>query len=196
MVELPTSAVQGGGEEAVPSAWSIRLRDRQVCRQSSKFEADWRRFWNAVNILQFGMPLAICSCEDIALRSAVETDASPSLARLGGASVAAEPVSIPADGALPQDEVLDLYLEEERPVVLMARELGIPLPTAGFELEGASGRCIAEAALAWPEVQCAVLVDASSQEVTAFERAGWSVFLNIGDAKGICASVQRVLVQE
>jgi DEAD/DEAH box helicase domain-containing protein len=196
MVSLPSSAVRGEGGDVVSSEWVIRLLDRQICRQSPKFEADWRRFWNAVNVLQFGTALAICSCEDIDIRAALDADPAPVLEGPGGASVAAEGVSAFAVPDLSQAEGLGDYFEDERPVVLKAKKLGIPLPESSYELMSSSGRCVAEAALAWPELKHAVLVDASSNEVAAFERAGWTVSLKISDAASICAAVQSALAKE
>ena len=48
-------------------------------------------------------------------------------------------------------------------------------PQAGFELEGSKGEVIAEAELAWPDQQLAVVTQ--PEDVEAFEQAGWRCWL-------------------
>ena len=53
--------------------------------------------------------------------------------------------------------------------------LGLPVPEAGYELTGRAGRVIAEAELAWPERQVAVLLPEQREWASAFEAEGWRV---------------------
>ena len=56
-----------------------------------------------------------------------------------------------------------------QPVILKNALL---LPELGYELEGAKGEVLAEAELAWPDQQLAVILDADQR--SCFEAAGWS----------------------
>ena len=47
----------------------------------------------------------------------------------------------------------------------------LALPELGYELEGPKAEVLAEAELAWPEQQLAVILDAA--ECSCFEAAGW-----------------------
>jgi len=49
------------------------------------------------------------------------------------------------------------------------------LPEAGYELPGDHNEVLATAELAWPEIQLAVLLDATERAVSAFSSRGWSV---------------------
>ena len=51
----------------------------------------------------------------------------------------------------------------------------LPLPEAGYELEGNKGEVVAEAELAWPEQKLAVVMQPEDAE--AFEQAGWRCWL-------------------
>ena len=52
-----------------------------------------------------------------------------------------------------------------------ASEPPIPLPMAGFELEGSKGEVLAQAELAWPDHQLALIAEPDDR--AAFENAGW-----------------------
>ena len=57
-----------------------------------------------------------------------------------------------------------------------------PLPMVGFELAGKSGVVLAEAELAWPDRNVAVLLPEQWDSILAFENAGWQVFCDeMGD---------------
>ena len=51
-----------------------------------------------------------------------------------------------------------------------------PIPVVGFELTGNTGVVLAEAELAWPERNVAVLLSEQRDSKPAFEQAGWQVF--------------------
>ena len=95
-----------------------------------------------------------------------------------------EPAAMVVD---PLDE-LEL-LDDERRIAAAVREAGGGLPDVGHELTGPQGRCMAEAQLAWPALQVAVLLGAEPADVRAFEDAGWHVFTEANDEAEIVHAV-------
>jgi len=71
--------------------------------------------------------------------------------------------------------VQDALAEEQGLIVTLRRE-GVSPPELGFELEAGGGEISAEALLAWPEFQVAVLRDGMTDDVTVFTDIGWTVF--------------------
>ena len=75
----------------------------------------------------------------------------------------------------------------------LLRELsvrGAPVPEVGFELVGTGGAILAEAELAWPEHEIAVLLADHVEQVAAFEQAGWRVFMTgAGDLAQVLTNV-------
>ena len=53
-----------------------------------------------------------------------------------------------------------------------------PVPMVGFELAGKTGVVLAEAELAWPERNVAVLLPEQWDSIPTFENAGWQVFFD------------------
>ena len=52
---------------------------------------------------------------------------------------------------------------------------GLPVPEVGFELADDKGEVLAEAELAWPKERVAVLHGEQTENVAAFEQAGWRI---------------------
>ena len=193
VVGLPMIAIHPNNSDTMPSRWNLRLRDSHSSRQAPQFEQAWRTFWHALNVLQFGSMPAICSCEYIAANrdsGSLEGAGSP-VSRLD--SLVADPKEAESAEAFATTADLEDFLPEERPVVVEAIRTGVPAPKAGWELTNSSGRCIAEAALAWPEQKHAVLVDSTSSERQAFEENGWTIHLEINNAEEIVGIVKNVL---
>lgn len=71
--------------------------------------------------------------------------------------------------------VKDALPEEQELMVILRRE-GASTPELGFELEAGDGEIAAEALLAWPEFQVAVLIDGMTADVTVFTESEWTVF--------------------
>ena len=67
----------------------------------------------------------------------------------------------------------------------------MPQPEVGFELLDSRGAVAAEAELAWPEHEVAVLLPNRDVHVAAFQRAGWRVFTS-GSAD-LAKAIARVL---
>ena len=68
---------------------------------------------------------------------------------------------------------------------------GVPAPEVGFELCGEDGVVLAEAELAWPERQIAVLWPDEPEPAEFFARAGWRTLS--GDVETLTAAVAKAL---
>ena len=101
-------------------------------------------------------------------RFGVERDRYPEYARTDQPP----PDSVHPDG---WEEAMELSAPELRPAMEQWSALGLPVPLAGFELAGPSGRVIAEAELGWPEHRVAVLLPEQREWAALFADAGWKV---------------------
>ena len=63
-----------------------------------------------------------------------------------------------------------------RPLLAALSARGAPAPEVGFELADDRGAVRAEAELAWPAAQVAVLLAGRETDAAAFRAAGWQVF--------------------
>lgn len=140
---------------------TLRLFDDASARASADFEASWRRFLQAWNVLQFHPGLGVYTSELIGIEE-------PAPARV------LAPVLKVADAADPLAHLAGLTTAE---VLALARTLvarGAAVPQVGYELM-ADDRVVAEAEMAWPAAKVAVLVEAQREAAQEFENAGWQV---------------------
>jgi len=186
-----TMAACRESEPHVP-VWTLRLYDDHPRRQDLQFQESWRAFLQAVNILQFVRGFFFTSTEDLIRREAQGADLYLPPRENEGLSIAAERPHEHEDGieARPAAHPLeDLYLlPEESAIADAVLAAGCDPPEVGFELTNAVGRCLAEAALAWPRAKVAVLFDSEPSEVHAFEEAGWRLFSS-DDLGGLIAAL-------
>ena len=180
-----------GAEPRLP-VWTLRLYDDHARRQDPQFQESWMAFLQAVNLLQFVPGLFFTSTEDLMRRQATGVDLYLPPREDEGLSMAAErPVEYEAgpDAGAPASPLDELHLlPEEREIAEAAAAAGGGLPEAGFELSDSAGRCLAEAALAWPESKIAVVLGSETSDRRAFERTGWQVFSE-DDLDGLIAAL-------
>ena len=157
---LPLSAVRNGEPDHMAAI--VHLHDDEPSREHPRYRPVWNGVLRLYNLLQF-LPGAWWTT-----RIGVERDLYPEYERTD------QPPSVsgPADG---WEEAMELSAPELRPAMEQWSALGLPVPEAGFELIGPSGRVIAEAELGWPEHRVAVLLPEQREWTTAFEAEGWRV---------------------
>ena len=158
---LPLAAVRNGEPDAMAAI--VHLHDDEPSREHPRYRPVWNGVLRLYNLLQF-LPGAWWTT-----RIGVERDVYPEYGR----TVQPPSISVPADG---WEEAMELAAPELRPAVAQWSALGLPAPEAGYELTGRAGRVIAEAELAWPQRQVAVLLPEQREWATAFDVAGWRVF--------------------
>lgn len=85
---------------------------------------------------------------------------------------------------LPADwlEALETVAAEAVPMCHMLSGMGIGAPVVGFELMDGKQRVLAEAELAWPDLQVAVFLTDCAQPMGIFEQQGWHCFVTDGEA--------------
>ncbi|MEP7341953.1 MAG: DUF1998 domain-containing protein [Acidobacteriota bacterium] len=91
-------------------------------------------------------------------------------------------------------EALDHCDERYRDFVQSWAEKGLPLPDVGYELKDESGRICAQAELAWPERNVAVLLPEDCDRKPAFESRGWRVF-NAADLTKLTSQLQTLMTE-
>ena len=165
----------------------LRLFDEGKGRQDPEFEAGWRAFLQAWNLLQFHQKVFIYSSE------LLENGFAEATSPLGGAQVAAEPA---ADewGASDDPALKDLLrysTSASKPIIQAVSAAGVSLPVYDFELTAGPDRCGAEPELAWPTEKVAVLAERQQQDRPAFEAAGWTVFVHPVPAGELVEAVRR-----
>lgn len=90
-------------------------------------------------------------------------------------------------------EILDLSATEVQDWVMALAKLGVVPPEVGYELLNAGGRVLAEAELAWPGQQTAVLLPGSETEAHAFTSQGWRIYL--ADGSPLPAELKSLLME-
>ena len=133
---------------------SLHLHDDDVT--SPEYQGEWHKFWRLSNLLQF-LPGAWCTTT-----RGVERE------HYGWIDDAAVPAPT---GTGP----LSLVADQLRPLWRRLDDGGFTAPDVGFELVDDLGRVVAEAELAWPDEQIAVLLP--DQDRKPFADAGWKTFL-------------------
>ncbi len=148
----------------------LRLDDSTHNREANEFEASWRSFLHAWNLLQFRGDLEVQTSERIRFGDDVEyADAEI----LGAGDIAASEYAC-ADAEL--SELLEYSPESVKPFLQYLAEEGLKLPTIDYELDIGSGRCGPEPELAWPDLKIAVLAENQIEDAGEFETQGWMVF--------------------
>jgi len=79
------------------------------------------------------------------------------------------------------DELLKYCDERCRDVLRACADQGGPLPEVGYELQDEQGRVCAEAELAWPSKQVALLLPEQAEAEAEFVAQGWKVFSTEGE---------------
>jgi DEAD/DEAH box helicase domain-containing protein len=80
------------------------------------------------------------------------------------------------------DKVISLAETEVKEFLSKVSADAIPIPSVCFELEDSKGMVIAEAELAWPDKQCALLLDWQLEESgPVFKQYGWTLLTTDSD---------------
>jgi DEAD/DEAH box helicase domain-containing protein len=148
----------------------LRLDDSSENREANDFEASWRSFLQAWNLLQFRNNVEVQTTEriryagdvgdvDTGIQEAAETD---------------EPDYDSTDAILM--ELMEYSPETVKPFLQYLAAARLSLPTIDFELDVGSERCGPQPELAWPVLKIAVLADNQIEDVSEFETRGWKVF--------------------
>lgn len=90
-------------------------------------------------------------------------------------------------------EILDLSATDVQEWVMALAKLGVIPPEVGYEILNAGGRVLAEAELAWPGQQAAVLLTGSETEAHAFRSQGWRIYL--ADGSPLPAALKSLLME-
>jgi DEAD/DEAH box helicase domain-containing protein len=146
-------------------AATFRLFDVGAGADKPKWKADWRKFLQRFNVLQFVGTLDFVSSSGLR-EGAYGSMLMPEAAGPG----TAEPGSPDELEYLLQ--FVDLSL---RDFVRAVARAGKELPEAGFELAGKDGEIVATAELAWAGVKIAVLLEHEWELRLNFEQSGWTV---------------------
>ena len=144
LVALANAPVEAANKlEAGSFAAILRIEDRQEQRQAEGFKGRWRKGLHTANLLQFLPGFEWVSAE------AIETQAPA-------------PVPVPQAAKPAEEDPLAELLAYCDPRchdllrAVVAR--GCDVPEIGFELQDEQGRVCAEAELAWPDKQVAVVL--------------------------------------
>jgi DEAD/DEAH box helicase domain-containing protein len=132
-----------------------------VQRQADGFKGRWRKGLQTANLLQFLPGFEWVSAE------AIETQAP--------APVPSPQVAKPAEED-PLAELLAYCDPRCHDLLRAAVARGCAVPEIGFELQDEQGRVCAEAELAWPDKQVAVVLPERTAAPDFFRGRGWSVF--------------------
>jgi len=162
-------------------------------------QARWREWLRQSNIFQF-LPHVLISTpgwggsEQTAAVDPPQVWVSASL----DSAEAAEPSAQEAAGVEQQRAWKELFRTAPQQALPLMEALAalsqgtdLPLPEQTFELEGPRGEVLAQAELAWPVQQLAVVIDTADGE--AFSAAGWRCW-SLEDPSGTTATALRELL--
>lgn len=186
---LPTQST-GGPAPHGALEWTVRLYDDQGSRKAKDYEQDWRRFLQALNLLQFAENLEIVSTELISGGASIYQWTEAEQAAAAPTMAADEPDDTPAD------PIAELELEGlELAVAQAVFDLTDVVAEPQYEHEG-SLRMDAQSDLAWATAR--VCFSSSDERMTAAERAeleaeGWTVFGSADDPMTIAQAVREAL---
>jgi DEAD/DEAH box helicase domain-containing protein len=167
-VAIDQNSLKKGKTSGMRTAWC--LTDGTLHREKPEFEAAWNGYLRCCNLFQF-------------LKNAFFSTTQ--------GKVSGQPYGIiRKKGEVPDtsksDEWLDVKaLTDQRlhGLIDLLAPLAWTLPEVGFELEDDSGKIIAEAELAWPDMKIAILDQGHLIYKESFLKSSWQVF-NIDHVAG------------
>jgi len=152
--------------------------DPEPSNDSPHQQAIWREWIRQANLFQF-LPHLIISTPGW---SGAEQNSAinPYDVWIDESSIVqANGQTIPSNEAKEWQTIASLIAPACRQVFQSIRNVSttknLPLPEAGYELEGSKGEVIAEAELAWPDHQLAIAIE--HEDVETFTQAGWRCWL-------------------
>jgi DEAD/DEAH box helicase domain-containing protein len=157
LARLPTHVEDRGGQPCVVMRWAATAEAKDA--DTRRF---WHQWWHAANLLL---------CMSNAWAVADEDCSISALARA--------PAYRPALMSEDWEAVASYAASSVQNLIAELFNAGVTAPDVGFELLGSNGCVIAEAELAWTQLEVAVLLDESGRD--AFEAAGWIVFRHSAD---------------
>ena len=132
----------------------------------SEVRLRWQQLWRLLNLL---LPLHRLWAGNVDM---------PGLQSLLDSPVLQKKADLPADWL----EALETVADEAAPLCQALSAMGVGAPVVGFELLDGKQRVLAEAELAWPDLQVAVFLTESSQTMGIFEQQAWHCFVADGEA--------------
>ena len=165
---LPVGALTTKGRVQEEVGLHLALDDAAACGTKA-FEADWRGFWQAANVLQFAPRFTLCASSDL------DGDFLGELLEQWP-SKDAKPSSAPHDDPA-WDEVFTLSALPQ-PELAKLRDQGIPTPEVGMDLV-IEVETVGTAELCWAERKVAVFIPG---EMDLPNPAGWTIVLADGVA--------------
>ena len=151
---------------------TVHLHDRDPNQDG------YREIWNGVlrlyNLLQF-LPNSWWT--------------TSTAVRQGGYPEFVPPLDAPVELSDAWKDALEQVDADLRELLASLAGSGIPFPELGYELEGSSGRVVAEAEVAWPNHKVAVLMPYQSEHESRFVSAGWRVLRDGTSADEIRAAL-------
>lgn len=189
LVVMPTRAIAGSPSVSALS-WTLRLYDDRGSRSAKEYESEWRRFLQALNLLQFAENVEVASTE---LISGGATEYQWTEREV---AVAQMPLAAEADDAGEAGPLYDLELEGlELEIAKAVFERTGSVAEPQYE-HGGSMRNQAQSDLAWPEARVAFANPAygmTPEEGAALEANGWSVFGPEDNPQAIADAVEEAL---
>lgn len=158
---IEKDALKKGKTDGLRTAWC--LMDGPADREKPEFEAAWNGFLRCGNLFQF-LPESHFSTAD---------------AKAAGISFETGQTEAPSSETETSGEwrdVLELTDARFHGLINRLARGGWAVPEVGFELVNDAGEIIAEAELAWTDLEIAMLEADQSTDKDAFETAGWRVF--------------------
>ena len=157
--------------------FTLRLFDEPAGRIDTDFEASWRSFLQAWNLLQFHDKVSVYSSEFL------DTQYYPESAEMGGASLAAESLDKAEDGDMDEpaaelEELLRYSTGASRPLIEAIAQAALPLPAYDVELPTQGDRCGVEPELAWQDLKIAVLSERQAEDQSVLQKANWKVLVH------------------
>lgn len=168
----------------------LRLFDEKPGRGDPEFEASWRAFFQAWNLLQFHPDgFRALSSEELVLEAepapaeaAAPEPAPPRRRTREIPRLDEEPIDLPAGYRSIADE-----FEEAKDLMVALHAAGLPPPE---EFEGLGGaRVEVEAILAWPDLRVGVALEIGDDDARVWARHGWRAFV-VDDVDAIVAAVR------
>ena len=183
LLALPLPAVERADPNGMRAV--VHLKDDAEGRTSE----DYRQVWNGVlrlfNLLQF------LSGAWWTTRTGIERRLYDALDAVSDATA----VSGEVDARW--KDAFELVTPELVPALETLSRSGAPSPEVGFELCGEDGVVLAEAELAWPERQVAVLWPQDLEQADILARAGWQVVCgDVDDLHELAREVAQAIAEE
>lgn len=153
------------------SAPGMVLLDTSVANNEETLHLAWRRWLQLYNVMQVLPGMLLTTAEGL---EAKDYDT------LGVVSAGESAPAQAADHASLQQawlEALGEVLDELKPGLTALAKAGVAIPGVGYELINEKGAVIADAELAWPNEQLAVLRPDQEDLVSVWQTAGWATLM-------------------